>query len=180
MSGPKRSPIEKTATATSATDQGRSVASEDKAQGTLNQFEGPVQDSPFYKSLLTSGTEATSNAYNAATASERARANAAGINYTQPAEQGAENELRGSEATALGDLPGEAAVAATAPTLTAAGDTAGIGATEGSLGAQYFTGGAVPLENAYQNAQSQFTNALLGIPGQVIGGTGGIIKGLNL
>lgn len=177
MPSGNRSPVEKQAQQTSQQLNERGNANQDTAQGTLSQFEGPVQDSPFYKSLLTSGTEATSDAYDNATANMRAKANQSGFNYTQPAEQGAEAEIGGREAKAIGDLPSEAAQQASQAALTAAGDTAQIGANQQQVGEGYTTGAVVPLENQYQNAQNSFWKTLSSIPGTVTtaaAGAGGL------
>jgi hypothetical protein len=104
----------------------------DTAQGTLSQFEGPVQNSPFYKSLLTTGTEATTNAYDSAKANANARANAAGFGYTQPIAQGAQNQVGAQEASALAAVPREAMTATAPLSLQAAQDTAQIGENAGS------------------------------------------------
>lgn len=105
-----------------------------QAQGTLGQFEGPVQQSPFYKALLTQGTEGTSNAYNQARSNMRARANQAGFGYTQPVEQGGENQLDAAEASSLARVPDEAMLEATGPALSAAGQTGQMGMGYGSQG----------------------------------------------
>jgi hypothetical protein len=101
------------------------------AQGTFSQFEGPVQNSPFYKALLTSGTEATTNAYDTAKANANARANQAGFGYNQPIAQGAQNEINSRETSSLAALPREA-MTATAPLALQAGqDTAQLGESQG-------------------------------------------------
>jgi len=97
------------------------------AQSTLSQFEGPVQQSPFYKALLTTGTEATSRAYENAKANTAARARAAGFGYEQPVAQGAQSQMDAQEASALARVPQEATIAATQPALQAASTGAGAG-----------------------------------------------------
>lgn len=147
---PKRGDVEQDARKASAEDRARSIKSQDTAQGTLSQFEGPVQDSPFYKALKTAGTEGTANAYQSAKSNVRARANAAGFGGPSPVGQGAEAGVESEEAKAQARVPGEALTAATGPALSAASTTAGIGATQGGQGLGYMTGAAVPLEQQYQ------------------------------
>jgi hypothetical protein len=105
-----------------------------QSQGTLGQFEGPVNQSPFYKSLLTSGIQDTSNAYQNARSSMRANANAAGFGYAQPATQGADNQLQAQEAFALANVPQQAMLGAAPLSLQAAGQTGNMGMGYGSQG----------------------------------------------
>lgn len=116
-------------------DFGKQGQLTDAAQGSLSQFEGPVQESPFYKALLTSGTEQTSRAYDNARSNMRQRANMAGFGYNQPAEQGAESQLSAREASDMARLPNEAMLATAPMTLSAAGQTAGMGMGYGAQGA---------------------------------------------
>lgn len=173
---PKRGDVEQDARKASATDQSRSIASQDTAQGTLSQFEGPVDQSPFYKQLLKAGTEGTANAYQSAKANTAARAKTAGFGYAQPVAQGAQDQIGSEEAKAQARVPGEALVQATGPALTAAGETAGIGATQGGQGLGYMTGAAVPLEQQYQTMlqqrQAAMWKAISGAAGAVTGGIG--------
>jgi hypothetical protein len=95
----------------------------DKSQGTLNQFEGPVQDSPFYKALTTTGIENTSRAYDRAKSGMRERANMSGFGYNQPVEQGGENQLASQEASSLAEVPRDAMLSVAPLALGAAGQT---------------------------------------------------------
>lgn len=97
------------------------------AQGTLGQFEGPVQNSPFYKSLLTTGIQNTSDAYQNAAANTKARANAAGFGYNQPVAQGADNQLQAQETSALAKVPQTAMAEAAPLSLEAAGQSGQMG-----------------------------------------------------
>lgn len=163
--GPKRSPME--TQATSVSDQQRAAQGEKygQAQGTLNQFEGPVQDSPFYKALKTAGTDSTANAYQSAKSNVRARAKSAGFG-TSPVGEGATAGIESEEAKAQARVPGEALVEATGPALSAAGKTADMGTSLGSTGSQYF-GDASSMENAYQQAAAARSAAMWGALGQV-------------
>lgn len=132
-------------------DFGKQGQLTDTAQGTLSQFEGPVQQSPFYKALLTTGIQDTSDAYQTARSNMRANANAAGFGYNQPVTMGADNQLQAKEASALARVPQDAMIAATAPALTAAGDTAGMGMGYGTQGAGLLTNNTRNTTGLYNN-----------------------------
>lgn len=131
-----------------------------QAQGTLSQFEGPVQQSPFYKALLNTGIQSTSNAYSNARANMRQKANAAGFGYSQPVAQGTDDQLQAEEASAMAQVPTNATIAATQPALTAAGQTGALGMGYGQQGSG--------LLNANAQQQGGLYNSLLNI------GQGGI------
>jgi hypothetical protein len=120
---------------TDLASQSQSVGSQNnalnQAQGNLNQFSGPVQNSPFYKSLLRQGIQSTSNAYDAAKASMSARANAAGFGYNQPINQAGQAQVDTSEAQALGAIPDQAMIAAAPLSMQATGLEEGIGSQYG-------------------------------------------------
>ena len=118
---------QKVAEQQTASDVAQSNDATKAAQGTFSQFEGPVQQSPFYKALLTTGIEDTSNAYQNAKANTTARARAAGFGYEQPVTQGAQSQMDQAEASALARVPQNATIAATQPALTAAEGSAGLG-----------------------------------------------------
>lgn len=146
------------------------------AQSTLGQFEGPVQQSPFYKSLLTTGIESTSQAYDNAAANQRQKANAAGFGYTQPVAQGADNQLRAKEATDLAAVPREAAVATAPLSLEASRQTGSMGMNAGSQGLS-----ALDLAANQQNRRRGWLQNLqaVGQGGGLLGfGGGGGLAGL--
>lgn len=93
--------------------------------GTGSQFEGPVQNSPFYKALVSAGTSATTGAYNAAQAAVRARANASGYGGNQPVTQGAEAQIGTQEASDLSKVPTQSLISAVQPALQQEGINAG-------------------------------------------------------
>lgn len=130
---------QKQAEVTSVQDQQRETADLGQqksltgaAQGTLGQFEGPVDKSPFYQSLLRSGTQSTSNAYDAAKASMAQRSNQSGFGYNQPVAQAGQGQVDTSEARALGAIPDEAMVAAAPLSMQAAGESGQLGMGYGS------------------------------------------------
>jgi hypothetical protein len=136
------------------------------AQNSLSQFEGPVTQTPMYQSLLTSGIEGTSNAYNNAQANQRQTANQAGYGYTQPAEQAAEGSLQAQEAGALASQPGKAYQEAAPLDLQATQDTANLGSTqvgEGGTAANTALTANQQQSNIWgqnQQAQQNFFNSL--------------------
>jgi len=166
---PKRSPVEGEAGAISAQQRAGQTADYGKAQGTLDQFEGPIKDSPYYKSLLATSTDATSGAYENAKASSASRAKMAGFGYSQPAAQGGQTEMEAKEAGDLARLPAEAYSATADKSLEAARQTAGMGTELGREGAQYF-GDKVDLEKEYQARRAAFSNRLWKMGGMAVGG----------
>ena len=154
MSTPSRSPVEGQVGNTSTQEQQQATANQNTAQGTFGQFEGPVNQSPFYKALKTAGTESTADAYQTARSNTTARAKAAGFGDNQPVAQGADAQVQSQEAKAEAQVPGEALVQATGPALAAAGGTAGIGATQSGAGVGY-SGQQVSLEEQYQQQLQQ-------------------------
>jgi hypothetical protein len=152
-----------------------------QAQNTLGGYEGPITSSPYYKSLVSAGTDATTNAYNSAKASAAARANAAGFGSNQPIAQGAQNQIESQEAKSLAGVPMQA-IEATAPLqLQAAGQTGqlageqgrlagvqgglageqvGMGTALGGEGVGYM-GQATDLENQYQKSTQDFWKNLM-------------------
>jgi hypothetical protein len=157
---PKRSGVEKGAESMVAQDVAGRDKAFGKAQDTYGQFEGPIKDSPYYKSLLATSTDATSNAYENAKASSAARAKAAGFGYDSPIGGAVSRETTGQEAGALAELPAKA-YAATAPlSLEAAKGTAGIGTELGREGTSIETGAVTPLEEQYQNRRAKWASDL--------------------
>lgn len=125
---PGKSPYQAPAAAVSTQQNAAGIANEGAAQGTLSQFEGPVQQSPFYKALLTSGLESTSNAYQNVQSRARENAQKAGLGGgNQPAAQTNATAVDSQEAGALARVPGQAMLEATGPALEAAGQTGRMG-----------------------------------------------------
>lgn len=156
----------------------------DTAQGTFSQFEGPVEQSPFYKALKTAGTETTADSYRSAKSNVLARAKASGFGGAgQPVTEGATAGMESEEAKAQAQVPGRALTAAAPLSLEAARGTqagagvrAGMGSELGREGEGYFTGGAVPLEQQYQkmmqDRQKAMWSAISKAGTAVIGGVG--------
>jgi len=169
---PGKSGTQQTAEATQVSDQAQQDKLTGAAQGTLSQFEGPVQNSPFYKALLTQGTEATSRAYDTARANTASRAKAAGFGYAQPIAQGAQDQVGSQEAEALARLPGDTMLQAAQPAQQAAGETAQIGANYGQQGSAALNN-ATTLQNT--NSQNSLWNKLWSLPQSAAQGVGAYI-----
>lgn len=75
---------------------------------------------PYGRSLMTTGTESTNRAYNNAQTNMRARANASGFGYAQPAVAGAGDQIEGARAADMSRLPSSVAAQAIQPGMQAA------------------------------------------------------------
>lgn len=160
MSKPKASPLQGQSQKISQQEQQTGLQNQQTAQSGLSQFEGPVQQSPFYKALLSTGTQSTSDAYQNAMANTRARANASGFGEQQPVTQGAETQVEAAEAKDLAAVPMKATEAAVQPELQALGETATIGGQQQQVGEQYLQGVTTPLTEQYQQQQAQWGQGL--------------------
>jgi hypothetical protein len=139
----------------SAGDQQKTDQLTTKVNGNLDQFNGPVQGTPYYKSLLQSGTDSTNSAYNNATRNLKMSMEGAGVG-------GASGAVQGNTA-AMG--------------AQRAGDLAKVGpaATEGATNMQ-MQGNAQALQEAgmysgaglgYYSGASQAENARLASQGSM-------------
>lgn len=139
-----------------------------QAQGTLSQFEGPVQNSPFYKALLSTGIQDTSDAYQTAQSNLTAKANNAGFGYSSPTSTGANTQLQAQETSDLAKVP-QTAMLETAPLeLQAAGDTAGMGMGYGAQGSDLLNANAGNTTGLYKQLMQtggQIAAAALGRKG---------------
>lgn len=160
MSKPSAAPISSTLTNTTAQDQAQQNSLNNTAQGTLSQFEGPVQNSPYYKSLLATGTEGATSAYNAAKANLNQEAATAGFTPASSSLPGAATELNASEAQTLAGEPASAAQEATSAAIPAAEATANIGNEYGTE-AEGYSSQNTQLEEQLQALQAQQQMGLL-------------------
>jgi hypothetical protein len=168
---PHRSPLQSNDQASSATQQAAAATNQATAQGTDSQFEGPVQNSPYYKSMVASTADSTSDAYQNAQAASAQSANQAGFGQSSPIGQAASREMVGQEAKAQAQIPAQA-MQATAPlALQAAGQTAAIGANQNQTGLGY-SQAAGPLEEEYDKRDQEFQDRLWNIGSGVL--TGGL------
>lgn len=72
---------------------------------TLDQFTGPADQTPLYRSLVQTGRQSTSRAYDSAKSAVRANAHAAGYGYEQPVTGAADAGMERSEASDLSAIP---------------------------------------------------------------------------
>jgi hypothetical protein len=158
---PKQSPEEGTSVAQQQQDQSTQNSAYGNVNATDANFAGPTQNTPYYKSLVASSTDATAGAYNNAAASSKANAAQAGFGASSPIGQATSRETQGAEASALAGIPA-AATAATAPLqLQAGGQQLQEGTAAGQQGLGYEQE-AGNLNNAYQQRKASFTNQLIG------------------
>lgn len=150
-------------------DQGQQQKLTGQAQDTLSQFEGPVQQSPFYKALYSQGIESTSNAYDRARANMNQRANMAGFGYNQPITQGANSQLDAQEARSLADVPRSAMLSAAGPAMQAAGQTGSMGMGYGQQGLGYYDATA---QQDINRQRSGLWNQLWNLPQTAASGFG--------
>jgi len=144
-----------------STQAGQQASNEGAAAGTLGQFEGPTTSSPYYKSLLATGTDATTNAYNNARSATAAKANASGFGESSPTITGANAQLNSQEASKLASLPAQAEEATAPLQLQAAGTSANMANSEaGASNAGAL--GSGQLQNQYDQMQQSFYNSLMG------------------
>lgn len=114
-------PTEKLATQTANQDIASRTKSQGEADSSLSQFEGPVDQTPFYRSMVTAGTDATQHSFDSERANTRMQAHGAGFGYEQPVAQGADAQVNDSEAKAQAQVPQQALQAAAPLTMQAAG-----------------------------------------------------------
>jgi hypothetical protein len=157
----KATGLEHGATDTAAAARTAQEADLKKANGEYDQFIGSnMTNSPFYKSLVTSGTDATTSAYANAKSNVAARAGAAGFGYGSPAAQGGGAEAGMQEAKAVGQIPVEAVQTAADYGLKAAAGIQGSAGQEGqqSLG---YEDAATSLQNTRRTNNAAMMNALI-------------------
>jgi hypothetical protein len=151
------SPLIGQAQSISGQERGAGQSNIDTGTGMEKQAVTDPTSSPLYKALYSTEAGGMSKAYDTATSNLRAKANASGFGYSQPAETGAETELRGREASSIGQLPGQVAAESVPLELQAGRDITGAGTSELQAGNQMFTQGAVPLEQQYQQYSLGYT-----------------------
>ena len=157
MSKKKPSPLIGQAQSISAQERGAGQSNIDQGVSAGRQAVSDPTSSPLYKALYNTEAGQMSKAYDNASSSQAAKARTAGFGYQQPGAQGGEAELRGREASSIGQLPGDVASKTVPLELQQAGQQIGAGTSELVAGNQIFTQGAVPLEEQYQNYSLGYT-----------------------
>lgn len=135
-------------------NEGSSVG---RSSGILDFASGNPQDSPLYKSLLSSARGAIGNSYDRAIANTRSSAASRGFGYSSPNEEGAEAGVRSEEAGALSAAPSTALQETIAPELAAAG----IDTTQAGMFAGQSQGDLQDWMNLQQSRDSK-TSSLYG------------------
>lgn len=148
-------------------EQAKRDAAVEETLPSLRQYFGPVKESPFYRSLLTTGLESTSKAYDQANVAVRRKAQLAGYGYEQPATQGSEQAVEAERARELAAVPREALVQATDPQFRAIGLRTGQAGLFDPLGA---FGLQANLEEGRRRRRSSLWSALANLGGTVAGG----------
>lgn len=138
------------------------------ATPTENYYEGSggPQSTGLYKTLLTTGQEATSDAYQGAKTATQANENKAGYGYGSPASEGANTEMAGAEAHDLAQVPGKATLEAVQPQLQATGMQQ---SQAGYYNPAAYAGDAGQLAQAYDKQNQGLWGSLLSA-GTEIGG----------
>jgi hypothetical protein len=179
-----RSPMIKEAQGISAQERSAGQANINTGVGDIQTATSNPTASPLYKALYSTEAGSMSKAYDAAAGNTAARARQSGFGYQQPAAQGAQDELRGREASQIGQLPGQVMSETVPMEMQAGKDIAGVGAQELGEGNQMYTQGAMPLEKQYQdyslNYKPLWQRMLQGaIPNPAEGKSGGLVGALG-
>lgn len=156
MSKKKESPLVGQAQSISGQERGAGQANIDTGTGMASSAINNPTSSPLYKALYNTEAGQMSKAYDNAASSTAAKARDAGFGYQQPAAQGAQEQLRGQQASAIGQLPGQVASESVPLELQAGNQIAQSGGQELAAGNQMFTQGAVPLDEQYQQYSQQY------------------------
>jgi hypothetical protein len=139
----KKTATETQGLATSAEDQATMNKRLAATNPTLDYFMGGATgnpaDSGLYKTMLTSGTEGTNQAYDNAKAANKLHSQVAGFGYETPTSQGADAGVEQARAADLSRVPGEALKSTINPALQAAGISSGQATTVGGQGGGYLS-----------------------------------------
>lgn len=154
--------------ASSLTDQ--QLADQKAALGSAGKTEdyyqgsGGPQTTGLYKSLLTSGLESTSDAYQGAKSATKANEEKSGYGYASPASEGADREVNSAEAHDLAQVPDKALIQATGPQLQATGMKQ---AQAGYYNPSTYFGDQANLAQAYDKQKSALWQSLAQIGGGI-------------
>jgi hypothetical protein len=156
---PKKGPEEQQSINQQQQDQATQNAAYGNVNSTDSNFSGPTQNTPYYKAMVASTSDATSNAYQNAQANAAQSAQQAGFGQSSPIGQAASREVTGAEATQQAQIPAQA-MEQTAPLqLQAAGQQLSEGTAAGQQGEGY-ENIAANQNTAYQNRRQSFNNQL--------------------
>lgn len=124
--------------ARSQNDSDKADAQTGQVNSNLSQFDGPVQSTPFYKSMLQQGTSSTNQAYDNAKRNMRTSMEGAGIGGSSGAVQGNDAAMEGQRSSALGQVGTNATQAATGLQMQANQQRLGEAGMYSGAGLGYF------------------------------------------
>jgi hypothetical protein len=134
---------------------------EGQSSATLGQYMGNVQSTPYYQSLLKSGTQSTNQAYDQSARNLKQSMEGAGVSGMSGASAGNNAAMDAQRANALGQVSTNALQGATAQQDTALGLSNQLAGTESQAATQY--GSQATQEEMQQNQeQAGMWSALLG------------------
>lgn len=165
MSGPSKTAAETTGYQTQSDLQKRSTGAIDQVTANNGQFNGPVQDTAYYKSMLAAGTDSTNAAYDAASRNVKLASAGAGVGGSSGATQGNVAATEAQRASDLGKVQQGAISDTTDKQLTANGQQLQGAATEQS-GATSALDEASQAEIARMKQGSLWSNLLMAGVGQ--------------
>lgn len=125
---------------------------------------GDPKSTGLYKSLLTTGLESTSDAYQGAKASTKANEEKSGYGYGSPASEGADREVNAAEAHDLAGVPNKATLGAVGPQLQATGMKQ---SQAGYYTPSTYFGDQANLAQAYDKQKSSLWQSIAGIGANV-------------
>lgn len=144
----------------SSTDVAKTGALTDQVNQNNSQFNGPVQQTPYYKSLLKTGTDSTNQAYDNATRNLKTSMEGAGVGGSSGAVQGNNAAMGAQRAGSLGTVASSAVQGATQMQQNANAQQLQEAGMYSGAGLGYF-GGANQDEQARLAGQGSLFNGLL-------------------
>ena len=144
----------------SAADVNKTNQLTDTVNQNNSQFNGPVQQTPYYKSLLKAGTDSTNQAYDNASRNLKMSMEGAGVSGASGAVQGNTAAMGAQRASSLGQVQTGAVSEATNKQMQADQQALQEAGMYSGAGLGYF-GGANQAESDRLNRQGSFWNGLL-------------------
>lgn len=144
----------------STADQGKTDTLTNQVNQNNSQFNGPVQNSPYYKSLLQQGTTSTNQAYDSASRNLKQSMEGAGIGGSSGAVQGNNAALGAQRASALGTVGTSATQGATGMQMQANQQSLQEAGMYSGAGLGYYSGANQDEQNQLQQQGSMFNGLL--------------------
>lgn len=119
-------------------DRDKTDALTGQVNSNLSQFDGPVQSTPFYKSMLSQGTTSTNQAYDNSKRNMRMSMEGAGVGGASGAVQGNDAAMEGQRSSALGQVGNNATLASTNMQMAANQQKLGEAGMYSGAGLGYF------------------------------------------